>query len=423
MSIGMFLLSTAVVVTALVLTTIAAGTFWWSLYAWRSPDQLSATRFAADRKRTKYKFSLIVPCRDEPEEVMRATIDALLAQRHRRFEIIISIGHDDLPTMAIADRIAAEDRRIRVSVDRHEVKNKPRQLNTALAMCTGDIVGIIDAESITAPDLLRRVDATFADREADVVQGAVQLVNYRSRWFTLRNCLEYRIWFRSRLHGHAEAGFIPLGGNTVFLRRDVLEQVGGWDGDCLAEDCEIGVRLSAKGKRIVVAYDADLTTREEAPTTLRSLVRQRTRWSLGFMQVLAKGEWRALPTRRQRAGAWWTLVQQHAMAFSGLVLPLAIATALFADLPVLVGMIAFLPLVPTLALVSFEVLILHDLGKDLEWEIGLRDYVVLVLSTPFYQLLLALAAVRAVVKYAAQDFRWEKTAHSGAHLVPAGEVA
>lgn len=419
----MFLLSTVVVVTALVLTMIASGTFWWSLYAWRSPDQLSATRFADDPKKTKYKFSLIVPCRDEPEEVMRATVDALLAQRHRRFEIIISVGHDDLPTMAIADRIAAEDPRIKVSVDRHEVKNKPRQLNTALAMCTGHIVGIVDAESITAPDLLRRVDATFADREADVVQGAVQLVNYRSRWFTLRNCLEYRIWFRSRLHGHAEAGFIPLGGNTVFLRRDVLEQVGGWDGDCLAEDCEIGVRLSAKGKRIVVAYGADLTTREEAPTTLRALVKQRTRWSLGFMQVLAKGEWRELPTQRQRIGAWWTLVQQHAMAFSGLVLPLAIATALFADLPVLVGMIAFLPLVPTVALVSFEVLILHDLGKDLEWRIGLRDYAVLIISTPFYQLLLALAALRAVVKYAGQDFRWEKTAHSGAHLVPAGESA
>jgi glycosyltransferase XagB len=423
MGLGYALLCTAVVLTALALTFIAAGTFWWSLYAWRSPDQLSATRFADDPKRTRLRFSLILPCRDEPEPVVRATVDALLAQRHPDFEVVISVGHDDLPTIAIADRIAAEDPRIRVSVDRHEVKNKPRQLNTALAMCTGDVVGIIDAESITAPDLLRRVDATFAAREADVVQGAVQLVNYRSRWFTLRNCLEYRIWFRSRLHGHAEAGFIPLGGNTVFLRRDVLEQVGGWDGDCLAEDCEIGVRLSARGKRIVVAYDADLTTREEAPTTLRALVKQRTRWSLGFMQVLAKGEWKALPTSRQRVGAWWTLVQQHAMAFSGLVLPLAVATALFADLPVLVGMVAFLPLVPTLALVSFEVLILHDLGKDLGWRIGLRDYAVLVLSTPFYQLLLALAALRAVVKYVGRDFRWEKTAHSGAHLVPAGEAA
>ncbi|MBJ7357226.1 glycosyltransferase family 2 protein [Nocardioides sp.] len=423
MSAWMAVLTVVVALTAFALTVIAGGTFWWSLYAWRSPDQLSATRFADDPDETALTFSLIVPCRDEPEAVVRATVAALLAQRHPDFEVVLSVGHDDLPMLAIADRIAAEDPRVGVSVDHHEVKNKPRQLNTALALCSGDVVGILDAESLTAPDLLRRVDATFTAREADVVQGAVQLMNYRSRWFTLRNCLEYRIWFRSRLHGHAEAGFIPLGGNTVFLRRTLLEQVGGWDGDCLAEDCEIGVRLSAQGKRIVVAYDADLTTREEAPTTLRALVRQRTRWSLGFMQVLAKGEWRALPTTRQRVGAWWTLVQQHAMAFSGLVLPLAVATALFADLPVLVGMVAFLPLVPTVALVAFEVLILHDLGKDLGWRLGVRDYVTLVVSTPFYQLLLALAALRALVKYVGGDFRWEKTAHSGAHLTPIGEPA
>ena len=48
-----------------------------------------------------------------------------------------------------------------------------------------------------------------------------------------------------------------------------------------------------------------------------------------------------------------------------------------------------------------------------------------MVCTPFYQLLLAIAALRAVVKYVGQDFRWEKTAHSGAHLAPAtaGEAA
>ena len=274
----------------------------------------------------------------------------------------------------------------------------------------------MDAESLTAPDLLRRVDATFAERDANVVQGAVQLVNYRSSWFTLRNCLEYRIWFRSRLHGHAAAGFIPLGGNTVFIRRTVLDEVGGWDGDCLAEDCEIGVRLSSRGRRIVVAYNSELTTREEAPTRVRAMIRQRTRWALGFMQVLAKGEWKRLPTRRQRLNAWWLLVQQHAMALAGIALPLGVVIALFADLPALVAMIAFLPAVPTVGLVVFELLILHELGRDLGLPVRLRDYVVLIVSTPFYQLLLAIAAIRAIVKYVARDFGWEKTAHTGAHL-------
>ena len=38
---------------------------------------------------------------------------------------------------------------------------------------------------------------------------------------------------------------------------------------------------------------------------------------------------------------------------------------------------------------------------------------------PVYQLLLAVAVVRAAVKYGTGDLAWEKTAHVGAHLTPA----
>jgi len=45
---------------------------------------------------------------------------------------------------------------------------------------------------------------------------------------------------------------VPLGGNTVFLRRDLLEQIGGWDQDCLTEDADVGIRLSTTGVPIRV---------------------------------------------------------------------------------------------------------------------------------------------------------------------------
>ena len=243
-------------------------------------------------------------------------------------------------------------------------------------------------------------------------------MNYRDSWFSLRNCMEYRIWFRSRLHGHANAGFIPLGGNTVFVKRELLLEVGGWDGTCLAEDCELGVRLSTMGKRIEVAYDPALVTREETPEKISQLVKQRTRWALGFMQVLAKGRWKALPTRRQRLQAWWTLVQQHAVAFAGIALPIAILSAFLADVPPLVVLVTFLPLAPTLAMLAFEVVILREWDREMDLHVRALDYARLLLSMPVYQLLLAVAVVRAAVKYATGDLAWEKTAHVGAHLTP-----
>ncbi|ELT45936.1 glycosyl transferase family protein [Arthrobacter nitrophenolicus] len=362
-------------------------------------------------------FSLIMPCRHESETVMRSTLDHLCGQNHPDIEVIISVGHDDPHTVAVARMLASErPELVRVSVDKGAVKNKPRQLNTALAMCRKDVVGIFDAESIAAPDLLLHVDTCFVARNADVVQGAVQLVNYRDSWYALRNCLEYFMWFRSRLHAYAGQGFIPLGGNTVFVRREVLSSINGWDGNCLAEDCDLGVRLSVLNRRIVIAYAPHLVTKEETPDSIRALVKQRTRWSLGFMQVIAKRDWRALPTLRQRCVAWWTLMQQHFMAFAGLCIPLSILTAIFGKFPIPITLLTFVPLVPAVAAVAFDVCMLREFGRDHGYRIRFYDHLRLVLGTPFYQVLLAYSALRALVKFRQSDFAWEKTMHAGSHL-------
>ena len=85
------------------------------------------------------------------------------------------------------------------------------------------------------------------------MQGAVQLINYRDTWFSLRNCLEYFIWFSSPTAHPREAGFIPLGGNTVFVRRTLLREVGGWDGDLPRRGLRAG-RAPVQPPAIVVAY-------------------------------------------------------------------------------------------------------------------------------------------------------------------------
>lgn len=422
--IGQVIGSTLLVVIALVLLALALSTLVVATYAWWDPTSRSRTAYPAVVGADELSFSLIMPCRHEVEAVMRPTLDALLSQSHARVEVVISVGHDDPETIATARRLAAENPgRVRVSVDTSLVKNKPRQLNTALAVCRNEIVGVFDAESIAAPNLLSNIDNAFRTSGADAVQGAVQLVNFRDSWFSLRNCLEYFVWFSSRLHLQEDLGFIPLGGNTVFVRRTVLEQMGGWDEDCLAEDCEIGVRLSSSGNPIRVVYSAELATREETPDTVTALVKQRTRWALGFFQVFHKGLWRQLPTRRERLAARWTLTQQHLVALTGVAIPTSIALAIGGNFPLPVTMITFLPLVATIATVTLEACMLREFGHDHGFRIRVRDYVVLVLGTLPYQLLLAFATMRAYVKFRTGDLRWEKTSHAGNHLAYLGAEA
>lgn len=411
------LASALVILIALALFAIALSTLYLNTYAWWDPKTQLRTSYSGLQETESQSFSLIMPCRNEREDVMRATLSALLSQSHSRKEVIISVGHDDPETVRTAQLLASEfPDLVRVSIDVSETKNKPLQLNRALTMCRNSVVGVFDAESIAAKALLAHIDSVFATKNADVVQGAVQLINYRDTWYSLRNCLEYFTWFRSRLHAHSRQGFIPLGGNTVFIKRDLLNEVGGWDGSCLAEDCDLGVRLSTLGRRIIVAYAPELVTREETPESLYALIRQRTRWSLGFMQVFAKGDWKNLPTRRMRTIAWWTLMQQHFMAMAGVCIPLAIVAAIWGQFPLVVTLVTFLPLIPTLVTVAFDVCMLHEFGRDHGFAIRGYDYFRLIVGTPLYQLVLAVSALRALVKFVRRDFLWEKTDHSGSHL-------
>jgi glycosyltransferase XagB len=400
---------------ALALTVIAATSLWWMLHAWRTPASLLATGFPTSATEPSHSFSLIVPARHE-EAVLGATLERLAGSHHPHFEVLAVVGDDDPDTRAVAEQAAARHPdRVRVLVDASQPKNKPKALNTALAACGGTVTAVFDAEDEVHPDLLRHVDARFTDTGADVVQGGVQLMNYRSSWYSLRNVLEYYFWFRSRLHFHAQQRFIPLGGNTVFIRTDRLREVGGWDPECLAEDCEIGVRLSSRGAKVAVAYDPDLVTREETPGSVRELFKQRTRWNQGFLQVLRKGEWRRLPTLRQRLLARYTLAMPFLQAFTGVLIPVSLVTMILLDLPVLAALITFVPLVATLATLAVEAAGLGEFCRSYGHRARLLDYLRLLVGTFPYHLLLGAAALRAVLRERRGERGWEKTAHVGAH--------
>jgi len=397
-----------------VLTFIGATTVSFMVYAWRDSHSLAETEFLSLSLEPAVSFSLIVPARHE-ERVLGATIGQLARQDHPFFEVLVVVGHDDPGTHRVAADAAGSDPRFRIIVDDHNEKNKPKALNVALPYCRGEIVGVFDAEDVVATGLLRAVDQTFQTTGAQIVQGATQLTNYRSSWFSARNVLEYYFWFKSRLHFHAKAGFIPLGGNTVFIRRAWLDAAGGWDETCLAEDCDLGARLSARETRTVVAYTSALATREETPETVRALVRQRTRWNQGFLQVLRKGDWKVLPLRA-RVLAVYTLAFPFLQAAAALVFPLTVAAMIVLGLPIALALLSFAPIVPLIAILGVELAGLQTLRGEFGFDVRARDYVRLVVGVIPYQLLLCFAALRAAWRELHGIRNWEKTAHAGAHF-------
>ena len=171
-----------------------------------------------------------------------------------------------------------------VEVPEHDaLTTKPRAMNYALDFCNGEYIGVWDAEDAPAPDQLEHVARHFAGAESDVacLQGILDYYNPRTNWLSRCFTIEYSSWFRIVLPGLAKLGLVvPLGGTTLFIKREVLKQLGGWDAHNVTEDADLGVRLYRAGYRTELIATA---THEEANCRPWPWIKQRSRWLKGFM--------------------------------------------------------------------------------------------------------------------------------------------
>lgn len=421
---------------AFVLGTIAFLLF---DYSNRTPEARAATRFPEPRDVPDSELvfiSFILPAKDE-EAVIGATLKRLaqLDYPRDRYEVLVTLRDDDPRTVATASAVAASYPDLIRIITRDyrgmKITNKSTQMNVALDLAHGNFVCPVDAESLLAPGIARRIDAIAADPEITAIQGPVQLVNLenrsegtywqqlghfiRSGWFVPHNVMEYRSWFSSRMFFQLQTGYLPLGGNTVFVRTAFMRSIGGWNERMLTEDAYLGTQLSVKGAKMAIAYDPEFATTEHTPPSIfgsGSMTLQRIRWSQGFWQVLRHGLWRELPTFRQRLVALYSLGTPLIQAFTGILLPFAVLAAFFLKAPLPVTMALFLPFGPLLLTMVVQLIEFNRFCRDFSLQPKLRHYLALVLGYFPYQFLLGLAAVAAVIREARGINSWSKTARN-----------
>ena len=410
---------------SLLVTVQSAHTLFLTLYTWdRPPTEARAPeRFLPPR----LSFTVMLPARHE-EAVIATTIERVVRANYpaNLIQVLVVCSVDDDGTIAKAEEKITELRRegygnVSVVVFHDKPINKPHGLNAALPQATNDVVTIFDAEDDIHPDIFNVVNTVMETEHVKVVQGGVQLMNFDSTWFSALNVLEYFFWFKSRLHYFARQGAITLGGNTVFFDRALLVRIGGWDETNLTEDADIGLRLSGTREKIRVVYDDRYVTREETPPTVTQFIKQRTRWCQGFIQTMHKGTWKGLPTRKQRLLAFYTLAFPIFQALLGIYFLFSLLTMLSLKTPVQVALISYLPVVMLIAHFLVSVVGLREFTAAHGLKMTRADVVRLAVAWLPYQLMLAYAAGRAVVRQMRGINNWEKTAHVGAHRGPSSE--
>ncbi|MHA3976819.1 glycosyltransferase family 2 protein [Halovulum sp. GXIMD14794] len=361
-------------------------------------------------------ISLLIPLFRE-DATLRQLIAALETSDYprERLDVIFILEADDVATpIALAQSRLPPWARV-LTAPPDTLKTKPRAMNLALNFCRGDIVGIYDAEDRPEPDQLRRVAEHMAAAPPDVacVQGYLDFYNPRQNWLARCFAVEYAIWFRVLLRGVQRLRMpLPLGGTTVFFRREVLEKIGAWDAHNVTEDADLGMRLARLGYRTEMVAT---TTYEEANCHPLPWIRQRSRWLKGYAMTWA--------THIRRPGRLWR--DLGPMGFAGFQLLLLGGLTAYLATPIYwalwAGWLGFdLPVFQTgprwlwgawFASMTIGQLLMAAVAVRAVWARPRRHLLKTVPLLFLYWPLGALAAWRAVGELFSRPFYWAKTTH------------
>jgi cellulose synthase/poly-beta-1,6-N-acetylglucosamine synthase-like glycosyltransferase len=229
-------------------------------------------------------ISIIVPAFNEAENIKR-TLDSIIDSDYPAKEIIVvDDGSTDL-TYAIASQYMQTSKNCKVTVMRKKNGGKVSAINYALRFAVGEIVIVIDADSIIQRNALKETAKEFQRPNVIAVAGKVKVLN-PSNFLTRCTALELVLGANLLRPAFSLLGIVMVvpGALGGFSKKRLM-QYGLYDRDTIAEDFDITVKLAKGGGKIVGMSAISFT---QAPTTLKAFYKQRSRWYRGIFQTLLK---------------------------------------------------------------------------------------------------------------------------------------
>jgi cellulose synthase/poly-beta-1,6-N-acetylglucosamine synthase-like glycosyltransferase len=429
-------LAVAPALTGIVLAGAATGFFFAStgarfyaaLAGWAAGATVapSADAIAAMDERDLPTYTVLLPLYKEKPSTL-ATLFAALSRMDypkHRFDGLLLIEADDGRTREAINEVGRPAWARVIEIPPGMPKTKPRAMAFGLRYAKGAYVAVYDAEDKPDPDQIKKAVWGFARADSSVACLQAKLAYYNprqnllTRWFTL----EYDAWFNLFLPGlHHIGAPIPLGGTSNHFRRSSLDWCLGWDPYNVTEDADLGLRFARLGLKTAML---ESVTGEEANSQVMNWLRQRSRWSKGYMQTLL------VHTRRPRAlvrqlgprGAIAFLFTMGSTVLTALLAPVfwALLSLWVAGQPgwiaeLFPGAVYYLASL-SLLFGNFFIVFLSLCAAVGRGHDDLAPYTLLM---PAYWVLMSVATYMALVELFVRPHHWHKTEHA-LHLVQEG---
>src|SRR5712672_805628 len=297
------------------------------------------------------KVSIHIPAYYEPVEMLKQTLDAVSRLDYPNFECVCIINNTPDPAFwqPIQDHCRALGERFKF-INAEKVQGfKAGALRIAMDRTAVDaeIIGIIDADYVVQPDWLKDLVPVFADASVGLVQAPQ---DHRDGDRSLMHYImngEYAGFFDIGMVQRNEANAIIVHGTMCLIRRAAMDMAGGWAGDTICEDTDLGLAIIEHGW--LTHYTNRRYGHGLLPDTYEAFKKQRHRWAYGGFQIVKKhwrrflpGASRLTPDQRREFGLGWVnwlgaerlgvlvailnLIWVPIVAFAGIAIPDKILT-------------------------------------------------------------------------------------------------
>jgi poly-beta-1,6 N-acetyl-D-glucosamine synthase len=231
------------------------------------------------------KVSVIVPAHNE-EQYIEDTLASLLEDTYPNKEVIVV---DDGSTDKTYIKALAFTKDSRVRVVRREKPSgaKAKAVNYGLLFATGDIVIVVDGDTIVERHAIKKlVKPMLDDPNVIGVAGNVKVANKRNL-LTRLQAYEYLISMEMGRRWQAMlSGLLVIPGAFGAVRRNILDSLGRMHADTITEDFDMTLMLQKVKEKIAFSPEAIAWT--HVPERWKDWIRQRIRWASGQAQVYLK---------------------------------------------------------------------------------------------------------------------------------------
>jgi len=225
---------------------------------------------------------ILIPTYNEPTFILRRTVIGTQALDYDAKKIYLLDDTQRPEVQVLAQELGCE---YRTRPDNHHAK--AGNLNQAIAHTSGELIVVFDADFVPTKNFLTRTVGFFQDTQVALVQTPQTFYNPDpiARNLGLENTLtpDEEVFYRQIQPIRDGVGGVICAGTSFVVRRSALIATGCFVTESLSEDYFTGIRLAAKGYRVL--YLNEKLSAGLAAENISVQALQRTRWAQGTLQA------------------------------------------------------------------------------------------------------------------------------------------